>query len=707
MKQDHEFEKSFSELAYSALQNSYPDLLQKSVGFQLVDSNDENTKALGLFAINLSGKHYYIPVFFVGGKLKPLELIYDKEKDQFLPLERDWISLISKPDMMDMGQSVKPPKIGLSNPNLEPYANPPRTGRTVTSSAQMKSALDDMLKVASGGTKPLPLFLALAKPLVKKAYLSFMKDNPEYTEKLLEHYDWDIIKQACLTNTQKFKPRESKDEFYIVEDLLDKKASVENAKAVLEDGICVIDKRAGMSSDAYFTDAIAKFETVKDTGIYKIMDSQGDVRNYLVIQNTHDTDKNNNENNLRHAERSFPGGCPPQYSKVCVVDLKDGKLYRTKAGSEIMGQRNHDERHLMDTILKALPNVTEMRPGNKYVLVMKQGYNLVSSGCFEIMGECERDGCSEYQARCCYSWKRDPVKLLIRPNGTKSIGRPRDRVITMTADVKAIPIKSVETSDKFHCQSPKTLEVQAYDKGLNKVEVSCDGIEYSIQTVGHQKSSLTKKAAIETLCLGMNMKSSDALRLVKEAKDHRRTHAFVKQAVGPYDSPPAYGGPQYSPMPMAQMTNPPQQAQQYWPEQYWQEKWQTPTPIGPRDGFSVGIGQENMAQQPQHMNPSQAMQGAQTGDKDILNAGTISSMAAFNDIDDLIDSYLPDLQKALDKIGRMIFMYWYKTDKFADKYTDTEIKETEDMLRNLFKELGKTIYKFKTSKSETYNLMEH
>ena len=129
-------------------------------------------------------------------------------------------------------------------------------------------------------------------------------------------------------------------------------------------------------------------------------------------------------------------------------------------------------------------------------------------------------------------------------------------------------------------------------------------------------------------------------------------------------------------------------------------------PLGPRDGFRLSVGPDNIAEQPEHMNPSDAMSGAKTGQKDIMEAGTISSMAKFTDIDDLIDGYLPDLKKALDKVGRMIFMYWYKADEFLDKYTDTELKETEDMLRNLFKELGKTIHKFKTQKSETCNMIE-
>lgn len=713
MKQDQGFEQSFSELAYSALQNSYPDLLEKSVGFQLVDSNDENTKALGIFALDFAGSYYYIPAFFVGGKLKPLELMYDRSNDKFIPLERDWVTLISKNVHSDIGKSMKMPKLGISNPNLEPYANPPRTGRTVTASARLGvKDIDKMLsKLAAEDTSlPITLFLSLAPKMVKNAFLQHMQANPDYTEQLLEHYDWGIIKEACLANPNKHMPKDSVDEFKVIDDPLDKQASVQATKKVLEDGIYVLDKRAGMASDAFFTDSIMKFEGVTDTGMYKIMDSDGDVKNFLVVQKECDTDQNKYDSSY-NMDRAGNQHTKPR--KICIVDLKEGVYYETNSNAPLMGQKNHESKALMDTVLKSLPFIGDMVPGNKYILMMKKGEGFVSRGAIEVTSQVEKDGMSVFHGRCLSSMK--PCKILVRP-GTKSLGVPRENVITATSDVRALPLSTRGDSDRFLNQSPKMLEAQAYDKGVNKVNVFSDGIEFSIRTYGGSKSNLTKKAAIETLCLGLNMKSKDALRLIKEAEDEKRSSCFIKQAVSPYGGMPMYAGPQYAPQPMAQMTDPMYQAQQYWPEQYWNEQWMPATPIGPRDGFSPRIGPENMAEQPNHYNPSmmglqgmdsqQASQAAKTGDKGIMDAGTISSLASFSDIDDLIDSYLPDLEKAMDKVGRMIFMYWYKTDKFADKYTNTEIKEIEDMLRNLFKELGKTIYKFKTSKSEAHNMIE-
>jgi hypothetical protein len=703
MKQDHQFEQSFSELAYSALQNSFPDLLQKSVGFQLVDSNDENTKALGIFAIQMAGSHLYIPVFFVGGRLKPLELIYDKKGDKFFPLTRDWIELLAKGPELDIGSSAAKPGIGISNPNLEVYANPPRTGRMVTSSAKLSSSeIDRMLtKAASSSSLPLDLFLASAPKLVKKSFLHLMQDNPSYLDNVLTHYSWDMLKTACLVQPDRYAPKDPVGEFEVITDMLHKKASPQISKEVLQKGFYVLDKRAGMAADAYFTKSIMKFESALDTGLYEIMDSSGEVKNYLVIQGECDDDRNKYEA-CRDGDDLGKKGIGLKRD-ITIVDIKDGSWYKSSDLNQVMGKKNHEGKFVVDTILKSLPSVKDMSPNKKYMLLLKKGDSFVARGPFEVTSSFEDKGLTQFQVRSCSDYK--PCKILVR-EGSQSLGRPREGTITATPDVRALPLKGQGSCDKFTCQSVKMLEAKAFDRGISRVEVSTDGVEYQVNSLFGNKSGLDKKAAITHLCLDYNLKSEDTLKLLKIAEEDKRSGCFIKQAVGPYGDPMPPAGPQYAPMPMAAMTDPSYQNQQYWPEQYAHQEWNPAPPTGPRQGFSPEIGPANMAEQPQHASPTAAIQGAQTGDKDLLDAGTISSMANFSDVDDLVNDYLPDLEKAMDKVGRMVFLYWYKTENFAEKFSSTEIKETEDLLRNLFKELGKTIHKFKSSKSESANMIK-
>ncbi len=85
-----EFEKSFADLAYSYINQNAPKLLDFMVGFQVLDHNEDESKAVGVFGFSVGGKKkemFYAPVFFLNGKLKGQELLYNGTADLFMPME--------------------------------------------------------------------------------------------------------------------------------------------------------------------------------------------------------------------------------------------------------------------------------------------------------------------------------------------------------------------------------------------------------------------------------------------------------------------------------------------------------------------------------------------------------------------------------------------------------------------------------------------
>ena len=90
---DVPFEQAFSNLAHAYLQDKAPGLMDHEVGFQLLDRNAENTKAVGVFAFKVGSLWLYAPMFFLNGDLKGHELLYLKNQDMFVPLKENWINL--------------------------------------------------------------------------------------------------------------------------------------------------------------------------------------------------------------------------------------------------------------------------------------------------------------------------------------------------------------------------------------------------------------------------------------------------------------------------------------------------------------------------------------------------------------------------------------------------------------------------------------
>lgn len=126
-----EFEQAFSSLAYAYLRDKAPRLLDHMVGFQLVDRNEDNTKAVGIFGFNIDKQWLYAPVFFLNGDLKGHELLYMKNNDSFVPMKENWINYIMsrKPHVLgEASEASKLRELGGIYPDVRTLSIPPSVG---------------------------------------------------------------------------------------------------------------------------------------------------------------------------------------------------------------------------------------------------------------------------------------------------------------------------------------------------------------------------------------------------------------------------------------------------------------------------------------------------------------------------------------------------------------------------------------------------
>lgn len=134
---DDQFERSFADLAYAYLKDKVPRLLDFMIGFQVVDKNDDNTRAFGIFGFEVGKKQLlYAPVFFMGGDLKGNQLLYLKDQDMFCPLDEAWVNYMLGRRPVEVGEAEQedPGKLGLSAPDFEMYRRSPLRGWSKTSS---------------------------------------------------------------------------------------------------------------------------------------------------------------------------------------------------------------------------------------------------------------------------------------------------------------------------------------------------------------------------------------------------------------------------------------------------------------------------------------------------------------------------------------------------------------------------------------------
>lgn len=147
-EQETGFEQAFSSLAWSYLVDKAPRLMDYVLGFQLIDRDEDNTKAVGVFGFKIGKQLLYAPVFFLNGDLKGHELLYVKNQDAFVPMKENWVNylLSRKPHLLGEGSRQDAYQRGGLTPNVERLSYPPHYGG--------KYAADKQANPVMGGGAP-------------------------------------------------------------------------------------------------------------------------------------------------------------------------------------------------------------------------------------------------------------------------------------------------------------------------------------------------------------------------------------------------------------------------------------------------------------------------------------------------------------------------------------------------------------------------
>jgi len=91
------------------------------------------------------------------------------------------------------------------------------------------------------------------------------------------------------------------------------------------------------------------------------------------------------------------------------------------------------------------------------------------------------------------------------------------------------------------------------------------------------------------------------------------------------------------------------------------------------------------------VNPQFLEQAAQLNDLGAFDASTLASMAQAPELKDIVGTYLPNLEKCLDNIGRVLLTLWMDETRIREDVGDQSYIELEDNLRSVFKGLGQLI----------------
>lgn len=669
-------ESQFSDLAFARLRDKSAGLMDYLLGFQMLKSEEDGSRAVGIFGFEVDEAIYYIPVFFLNGEIKGPDSIYSVESDLFAPLSEEWTNQLINRAAPSIGKTDTKSRNerGVRTPNYTRLNQIP--GGLAKTSAAMLEMRD---------TTGLPDFASFIKSANLQSWLaSTMEAHPKFAEAVTKFYD--LVEFAPETVTKTAATKKEKDLILVnniaqegIDQLTDKQR-----EDVLTGGIAVIDKRPEVSkSILYTTQTINALTTPSDGGLYDVVMNDGSVEAWIVA--------------VVNGEQG----------KRFMVS-PDGKRTGYVALRKIFTRRQYSEKEYREVLDKASIALDKVTTNKDYTLVSVTGEaserfyvdNVVEGagdhtilkihmgcGCVKydragslsnrIVGEKSRYNAAPWT----YTDSASRIhEVLVTKQGGKNLRLYRDKAIVGEQFFRAVEASTWSDEVCERDLGDQLTVMACLEKIAAPLKVWVDGPQYVIRDQ-HGTQTLSKVAALTYLLEQHKLGEIDAKHVVKTAsatpENYRIKYAAELLSIPELQDQSAGGGfmtahtPETVPVNAENRASSPDNSSFY--------RYNSP--------FAGGDDETTV---------DAASRASEMGQKEVFDAASLSALIKHHNPTDLVDRYLPTITAGMDKLGRLLFLTYWHYAKFEDRYGEDDLSEFIDELRNTFNELGDVVMFMKT-----------
>lgn len=650
------FEMQMGQLADAKVSQDAPSLVPYKVGFQLIEKNDDETRGVGVLVYRVKNEWIYIPVFYLNGEVRGNEEMYLPASSQFLPVNESWLGLIKSRQPVDIGEPVdrkdtdlargKPTSINLINLDRNPFSK--------HACLLSDKALQDMQTPTTYQQDAFDLRKIM--PRLGKQAMQLFTDalgrDTDFANAILKYYSpEDLRKMAEAVDTAERRNLEtsgtakgSTELRVITPDMPDAaKLQETEREALLKDGIFIIDNRKETSSVFRGEIDHRRVSTPTATGLYDILMCDGTFNRFYVLFPNKDNRKGNTGREV----------LTPDDHKFVLIPLDNTDVYLRGAGT-IQGMRLDITQQADTGMLKSLGKSLDLiyrerftdalisdTAGNSYH-VWFEGPKVAVGGKLHIRLDIGRlTSCRKVEF---VEFTGKPGRLFI---GGDTLYAPEG--------ARVIDAANYETQGKYVFGNPNTLVNSLINKvGLKPLHVYSDGTNITLKSGDTYGSPMDKKAAIVELATKHGIAAPTAKHIVKEASNVKRSTKvtyLIKYAAAPFGNTSENSiGAKYA----------------------------------PDIEVEEVVGGRSLADQDMR----NAIKASDNGVKEVMDVGVLKALANTGVPLETVQEMTPDLVKAVDRIGRLIFLFYWHNDMFKEKYGSTDMKELEDSLRSVFKSLG-------------------
>jgi hypothetical protein len=703
---DQTFEAKFAQIANNLINDRVPALLPYRVGFQLIDKNDDETRAIGVAGFVLNNLFLYMPVFFLNGALKGLDLLYCASADAFVPAQDNWINLLKQEGTSVMGwipthiwgqdRFYRPEQANLAK---YPFQYPSKLAGD--NSLLSHDAFCRMSQKRDKVALPtFPETVGMLGKEAKAAVLNTMLKNPEFANALFTFYTpAEIHKMAAeaVKDIYALPGEPKKDEVLFVTSNADAPAGMmadAEKKLLMRNGVFVIDKRLNFSQVFQTAVDANTLQNPAEPGIYDVMLSDGSFETFIVLLPQLRGSPNDNlpvddnrvcADSASHTDRSAILIRPLDKSQE-YIPMKSREVFCKRAApmtermlSGLRGGERCTRENLAKVIADERREMDKDRGApvtnwvNRDLLIVQSARNCLT-GCLELRpnDEAPRFRMRTKRPQTHRDWESTSYdiefireeghlgtsgKTLLIPEGCRMFRRSRE-------DVRLGDLS--------------TIERRMLADGLRTVKVQANGTTANV-VFGKQASGLIDKtAALQILCLRHGIFGGQAIQMLKEAnREPNHTKTFFIKHAAPYDLD-AYVGDFGQIAKTPWMGGPAPVVENATREQV---RTQRGNPMmSPMDASGNPILPQQVIQS--------AIEMANGGVKEVFDVGMMSNLVETADLSELKQDYINRMIKGMDAVGRMLFLFYWHQEQFEERYGQAEMRKLESTLRQVFKTSG-------------------
>lgn len=719
-----QIEKAFADQAFSFVAQKASKICTSPymLGFEMIYANDDKSRLVGIFGFRIDKSLFYAPVFFLNGQIKGQLLLWRVENKKFVPLEEDWIDYLLEKNISEDGKALNKTRTDSlqTGVSLDPLIYPRRyktaSAQTLpkflqpsdrSNPAWVASFLNGFCpKVASvAPTGLLSKFIAEdGGELAFDAIACAVKSSYAFAEALMHAVN--DIDELAVFQTKKASAPAPKHTLSIRTGHIKAASTAAELNQFCKLGYIFDDKRHDEEINQVYKDTDHNLEDMQTPGLYAVMTLDGSKTRVLAAAVSATCECNSGNAKLLPVSSRNRVSSKESKHALIFLDKKNAiKFYTLEAGQEnSYGAVLNEEDEVIADLGVETPSV-----GKTYLLFFPKD-KTVSDRAFKITGKSETAaGTTSLETVEVREWGQDyqPCELILNDNAPKSwwpagvIGK----------DTRFIEIATESDRANFNGESrvklvatpalmkPYEMFEALMSSGLRKftLEGVDDGIE--INTGNKLKRFMTddndagtvKAAAF--LAADLGIKADAVNELLVEAQTKKVAFWVepknIKMALGltrvidradftpSYDSyfntaievPKEYAlrtetkGPQIREIPLNEVYDP-----------------------------SHGNGGNKNSLSAEDLLANKPEQLKQLADSKhlpfVFEHGVVGSLVKTFDAGAMIDKYLPNMENALDSIGRMIFLFYWKPKDFENAIGQDDMTDMESELTSNFKSLG-------------------